>query len=95
MGDIWEKEEKPTSDVFGDGVLDLETSVHLEEVEVAVGIDEEFDGSGGFVTHGVHERNGLLSHRLACRLVQERRWCLLDNLLVTTLDRALTLGEVQ
>ena len=79
---------------LGDGVLDLETRVHLEEVEVALRVDEELDGAGAVVADGERERHRLLAHRLAHLGRHERARRLLDHLLVAPLDRALALVQV-
>ena len=75
-------------------MLDLQPSVHLEEVEVAVAVDDELDRAGGVVADRAGQGHGLLAHRSARRLVQERRGRLLDHLLVAPLDRAFALAEM-
>ena len=81
-------------DELGDGMLDLQTGVHLEEVELAVLVDDELDGAGALVLDGLGERDSLLAHRLARLAVEEGARRLLDHLLVAALDRALALAEV-
>ena len=87
-------DEIDAGDQLGDRVLDLEAGVHLEEIELPVGSDDEFDGAGGVVADGLGERDGLLAHRLARCLVDRRRRRLLDDLLVAPLDRAFALAEI-
>ena len=76
-----------------DGVLDLEPTVHLDEVERAVGPDEELERAGVAVAdRAARPLDGRL-HLLACRRVEGGRRRLLDELLVPALDRALALAE--
>ena len=82
-----------TGDHFGDRVLDLETGVHLEEVEVLVLIAEHLDGTGGVVVDSLGHHAGLLAHSGTGGFIDEAGRRLLDDLLVTTLDGALSLGE--
>ena len=44
-------------------MLDLEPGVHLEEVEPALGIDDELDRAGRAVVDRARERDRLLAHR--------------------------------
>ncbi|CLQ55313.1 Uncharacterised protein [Mycobacterium tuberculosis] len=53
-------------------MLHLQAGVHFEEVEVALAIDDEFHRAGGEVTNGFRKRDGLFTHGLAGRLIQER-----------------------
>ena len=75
-------------------MLDLQPGVHLEEIEVAVLVDDELDRAGALVVDGLGQRHGLLAHRLAGLLVEKRRRRLLDDLLVAALDRAFALAEI-
>ena len=65
-------DEIHAGDLFGHGVLDLQARVHLEEVEVVVGIGDELDGSRAHVVHGPggFDRSG--AELLAGRLVDRR-----------------------
>ena len=76
------------------GMLDLKPRVHLEEIEIAVLVDDELDGAGGVVADGLGQRDGLRPHRLAGLGVEERARRLLDHLLVAPLDRAFALAEM-
>src|ERR671935_3309060 len=75
-------------------MLDLQPRVHLEEVEVTVGIDEELDGAGIHIARRAREATGGLAHPRAQRPVDERRRALLHQLLVASLDGALALAGV-
>ena len=81
-------------DQLGHRMLDLQARVHLEEVELAVLVDDELDGAGALVFDCLGQRDGLLAHSLARLGVEERARRLLDHLLVAALDRALALPEI-
>jgi len=72
----------------------LKTRVHFQKVKVPVGIDQHLHGSGRVVSDVLGQRDGLFTHRLAGRGVNEHRGSLLDDFLVTTLDGAFTFREV-
>ena len=61
-----------SGDGLGDGMLDLQTSVHLQEVELAVLVDEKLDGAGRLVADRLGQRHGLGAHLLAQLGRQER-----------------------
>ncbi len=75
-------------------MLDLEAGVHLEEVEATLGVDDELDRSGRVIAGGAGEPDRLGAHRPAGRLVEQRARCLLDDLLMAALDRALALAQM-
>ena len=75
-------------------MLDLEASVHLEEVEVLVHVEQELHGPRAHVVHGARGRDRDLAHLLADLLGEHRAGGLLDDLLVAPLDRALALEQV-
>ncbi len=79
---------------LGDGMLDLEARVHLQEVEALVLPCDELDGAGGIIVHGLGQRDRLLAHLAAGGLIEQRRRRFLDDLLVTALDRAFALAEI-
>jgi len=81
-------------DQFGDGVLDLQPRVHLEEIKTLVLAGDEFDGAGGIVIHGLCQRDRLFAHLAAGGLIEQRRRRLLDHLLITALDRAFALAQI-
>ena len=88
-------DEVDAGGALGDGVLDLQPGVHLEEEEAAVVTGEELDGAGAGVADRPRggDRGG--EQRLAHprHPLDERRRRLLDDLLVAALDRALALAE--
>ena len=75
-------------------MLDLEPRVHLQEIELAVLVDDELDGAGRVVADGLGQRDGLGAHGLARLGVDERARRLLHDLLVAPLDRAFALAEM-
>ncbi len=78
---------------LADGVLDLQARVQLDEVEVAVGAEQELERARILVAdRAAGTLDGRL-HRRPRRLVERRRRRLLDQLLVPALDRALALAE--
>ena len=79
---------------LGDRVLDLEPRVHLEERERAPVVQQELAGPGAHVADGARQREGRVAHRSAQRGVDRGGGRLLEHLLVTPLDRAVALAEV-
>ena len=78
-------------------MLDLESRVHLEEVEtrrVAGPFDEELHGPGVPIACPARDGNGSLTHALPQRRTDCRRRTLLNHLLVAPLDRALALEQM-
>src|SRR5438270_707674 len=73
-------------------VLHLQTRVHLDEGERAVGPEEKLDGSGVAIVDVMAGALGRGLHLLPQLGVERRRRRLLDQLLVAALDRALTLA---
>ena len=80
---------------LGDRMLDLEARVHLEEVELAVAVEQELARAGVHVAGGLRGAHRRLAHRAPQlrRHGDARR--LLDHLLVAALHRALALAERQ
>ena len=74
--------------LLGDGVLDLQTGVDLEEGDQAVVADEEFDGARTVVTGLAADGLGRRVDAVALFVGEERCGCLLDELLEATLQRA-------
>ena len=80
---------------FRDGVLDLDARIDLDEVEFAgVGIHQIFDGSGTDIVGRLGDPERIIGQLLALRFVQVRCWRALDDLLVSALDRAVALEEM-
>ena len=81
---------------FGHRVLHLQAGVHLEEVEAAVGIHQEFHRAGVVVARRARGADRGLPHLVAHfgMLRDQRRRALLDHLLMAALNRALALAQV-
>ena len=78
---------------LGHRMLDLEAGVHLEEVEAAVGVEQELDGAGADVAHRRRRLHRRRSHGATQLGREHRRGRFLDHLLVAALERALALAE--
>ena len=78
---------------LGDGVLDLQARVQLDEVEGPVRPEQELEGAGVAVADRVAGALGRGLHLLAPLGRERGRRRLLDQLLVAPLDRALALAE--
>jgi hypothetical protein len=79
---------------LGDGVLDLQPGVHLQEGEqLLVGLVEELDGPGAAVADAGAQALGGTPQLVLLLLRQDRRPGLLDHLLVAALDAAIADAE--
>src|SRR5262249_35340117 len=87
-------DEVDAGDQLGDGVLDLDAGIHLDEVEVVPGRDEELAGAGRVVAGLSRQPNGGLTHGAADGVGEVGGRRLLDELLVAALEGALALPEV-
>ena len=82
-------------DRLGDRVLDLQPGIHLEEVEVARVVEQEFDRAGALVADGRAPRSAQPSPiRSRSAGIDGRRRRLLDDLLVPSLGGAVALAQV-
>ncbi len=75
-------------------MLDLDAGVHLEEEVLALTGEESFDRARAAVPDGARRLDGDLADASPQLLVHGGRRRLLDELLVTALDRAVPLAEV-
>jgi len=76
-------------------VLDLNARVHLEEVEfVRALVDEKFHGARRLIGDGIRDAERRCMKTLAKPIVEVRRRCFLDELLVVSLDRAIAIEEM-
>ena len=78
---------------LGDRVLHLQPRIHLHEVELAP-VEQELDGAGAHVADLARHHQGRGAHSCAQLLGQRRSRRLLDELLMTSLDRAVALAQV-
>ena len=86
-------DEVESGDLLGDGVLDLEARVDLEEVEVALVGEHELTGAQADVSGVVEQGLGPLSQGLDGALGHEGGRGLLDDLLVAALHGAVAGGD--
>ena len=75
-------------------MLHLKAGIHLEEIEVLVLIHHELQRPGTVVTDFLASLHRYGQHLLASGLLHEWRGRFLDHFLVTALDRALTLIQM-
>ncbi len=75
-------------------MLHLEARVHLQEVEVAVRVRQEFHGARAHIIHRARHLQRGLAHGFAHLGRHMGRRCLLDDLLVAALHGTLALPEV-
>ncbi len=87
-------DEVEPGDQLGDGVLDLETGVHLQEVELAPFV-EELDRAGVDVAARLGDGHRRLAHGAPHVVGELGGGALLDELLVAALGRAVALAEPQ
>ena len=90
-GDL-ELDEVEAGDLLGDGMLDLEARVDLEEIEVEMRVDEKFDGARIDVASGAGETHGGIAHLFAEIGRHDGRRSFLDHFLMAALDRAFALA---
>ena len=83
-------DEVDPRDRLGNGMLDLDAAVQLEEVEV-VAVEHELRRASAAVADRPGESEGGLGHAAAQVRTEDRRF--LQHFLVATLDRALALAE--
>ena len=75
---------------FGDRVLDLDTSVHLEERKCPVRTQQELDGASTDIADGLRQGDGGLGHGGPCFRRDAWGRSFLDQFLVATLDGAVS-----
>ena len=86
--------EIEAGDHLGDGMLDLQAGVHLEEEEAPVGAENEFDRAGVAVARRRREPHRGGADVVAQRRRQARRRRFLDDLLEAALHRAFALEQM-
>ena len=80
-------------DRFGNGVFHLQAGVHFDEIELAV-FPQEFDRPGPAIAHVGHRLGHDAAHPVALFRADDRRGGLFQHLLVTALERAIALTQV-
>ena len=86
-------DEIDSGDQLGHRVLDLQPRVHLDEVELAVLI-EELDRAEAAIVQLAQRIDDHRAEPLALRRIERRRGRLLDHLLVSALQRAVALAQM-
>ena len=82
-------------DHLGHRVFDLDTRVHLDEVELAgVGIHQELDGARMRIADRAHQAQRGFTQCVPAIVIEVRRRCAFDHLLVAPLHRAVTLVQM-
>ena len=81
-------------DFFRDGMLNLESGVHFQKVEVFVLVHEELDSASRVISAGLSKLDGLGPHFMSCHFVHGGRRRFLNHLLVSPLHRALPFWQV-
>ncbi|CAI6094402.1 unnamed protein product [Clonostachys chloroleuca] len=83
-----------TAHHFSGGMLNLETRVELEEIELVVGVRVQvLDSTGGNVTDQFTQTDGRILHGLECVGLGNCDGCFFDNLLVTSLNGTVSAKE--
>ena len=80
-------------DHLGDRVLDLHARVHLDEVELAV-LVQELEGAGAFVADLAARLGAALADAQPRARIDVRRGRFLDDFLVPALHRAVAVAEI-
>ena len=81
-------------DLLGDGVLDLQAGVHLEEEKLAARVLQKLDGAGVLIAGGAGDFDGAFANDLALDFAQLRRGGDFDEFLVAALDRAIAVEKM-
>ena len=91
-GDL-EFDEVEARDLLGDGMLDLQAGVNLEEIEIEVGVDEKLDGAGVDVAARAGKAHGGIAHFFAELGSDDGGRGLFDHFLVAALHRTFAFAE--
>ena len=76
-------------------MLDLQTGVHFKKVKALVLADHELHRAGALVLHRLGQLHRLLAHGLAGGVADKRAGRFFNHLLVTALDGAFTLVQIE
>ena len=87
------EDQVDVGDHLGHRMLDLDARVHLDEIELAV-LVEEFDGADAEIFELAHRLGDRLADLVARAGVERRRGAFLPDLLVPALQRAVALAEM-
>eukprot|EP00123_Amoebidium_parasiticum_P012634 comp21488_c1_seq1/m.29767 comp21488_c1_seq1/g.29767 ORF comp21488_c1_seq1/g.29767 comp21488_c1_seq1/m.29767 type:complete len:443 (+) comp21488_c1_seq1:791-2119(+) len=83
-----------TGDQLCDWVLDLQPRVHLHEVELLVFVHNKLHRAGTHIPHGLGRTHGCLTDAATGLLRKARSRGLFNDLLVSSLDAAVTLKQI-
>src|SRR5229473_8420950 len=86
-------DEVDAGDRLCDRMLDLESGIDLEKVEITI-VEDELDCSRIDVSRGTNGADRGLAHRRTQLRVYRRRWRLFHDLLMAPLDRAFALAQM-
>src|SRR5260370_7039886 len=75
-------------------MFDLKTRIHLHEVKMPILIDEEFDSTSADITYRPRCPHRGCSEQSPQFCSQSRCWRFLNDLLLTSLDRTISLKEM-
>ena len=75
-------------------MLHLQSGIHFQKVKIHIGVGNKLYSTGRLIIYSSGQRTTLLTHFLSRRLIQKWRGCLFNHLLVTALNRALTLTQI-
>ena len=87
-------DEVETGNHFGDGMLDLQARVHLEEIERAALIEQELHGAGADIADCARGLDRCGAHSFAQVGRHDGAGRFLDHLLVASLHRTVALAEM-
>ena len=80
--------------LFGDGMLDLNAGIDFHEVEIALSVEQKFDGSRGIIFGRFDDIDSGLSDLLPQFRSQHGAWSLFDQFLAAALDGAVALSKM-
>src|ERR1044071_7607834 len=76
-------------------MLDLQTRVHLEKIEIVSGVsNEKLDRTRARVIHGAPDLHRCLTHAVSQLRIVDRRRTFFDDFLMATLNRTLAFAEM-
>src|SRR5262249_31649124 len=83
-----------TVHLFGSRMLYLNPGIHLHKVKITVLINQILDRAGIFVAHIASHLDGAFAHFLPQMFINHGRRAFFDDFLISTLDRAIPLAEI-
>ena len=75
-------------------MLHLQPSIHLQKIEIHIRVSNKLHRTRRLIVHSFGQRTTLLTHLLASSFIKKRRRRLLNHLLMTALNRALPLTQI-